>query len=63
MVWFLPHLRSHYLKLSLGICWTPDQYRTGLRDGLSHAFAELLVERHMGRLDGRALLTAPQKSF
>jgi hypothetical protein len=43
-------------ELSLGICWTRDQYRTGLRDGLSHAFAELLVERHMATIIGIRLV-------
>jgi hypothetical protein len=43
-------------ELSLGVRWTRDQYRPGLREGLSHAFEELLIDRRMAAITGIRLV-------
>jgi len=43
-------------ELSLGIRWTRDQDRPGLRDGLSHAFEELLIDWRMTAITGISLV-------
>jgi len=39
-------------ELSLGVRWTRDQNRPGLRDRLSHAFEELLIDGRVAAVTG-----------